>query len=97
MPLKIRSMVGLIPIAAVNILFGSEIDKLEGFKKRMDWFIKNKPSLSRHITVHDGNYLLSLVNKEKYVHGYGHGHGHRKLVLIIFTDNDRFITGWSES
>lgn len=64
-PLKIRSMVGLIPICAVNILFKSQLDKLPGFKKRMDWFLKNRPQLSRHVFEKNGNYLLSLVSREK--------------------------------
>lgn len=64
-PLKIRSMVGLIPICALNILFSSQLDKLPGFKRRMEWFLKNRPELSRNVYEENGHYILSLVSKEK--------------------------------
>lgn len=45
--LPIRSLVGLIPLYATLTLEPSAINKLPGFKKRMDWFIKNRSSISR--------------------------------------------------
>ncbi len=44
-PLKVRSMVGLIPMFAVTTLEPEIIDKLPGFKKRLQWFIDNRPDL----------------------------------------------------
>jgi hypothetical protein len=49
-PLKVRSMVGLIPLFAVEILDQHVIDRLPGFKKRMTWFIENRQDLANHIT-----------------------------------------------
>src|SRR5208282_1615266 len=37
-PLRVRSIVGMIPLFAVEILEGGVIDKMAGFRKRMDWF-----------------------------------------------------------
>jgi hypothetical protein len=48
-PLRIRSMVGIIPLFAVEILEQHVIDKLPGFKKRMEWFIRHRRDLARHI------------------------------------------------
>lgn len=67
-PLKIRSMVGLIPLFAVETLDSEIVDKLPGFKRRMQWFIENRPALSDHLetqTTADGRVLrfLSLVNR----------------------------------
>src|SRR5260370_42656582 len=45
-PLKVRSMVGLIPLLAVEVLDDVLIQKLPGFKKRMDWFLKHRPDLN---------------------------------------------------
>jgi hypothetical protein len=45
-PLKVRSMVGLIPLLAVEVLDDALIQKLPGFKKRMDWFLQNRPDLN---------------------------------------------------
>jgi hypothetical protein len=48
-PLRIRSMVGLIPLSAVVVLDEARIDRLPGFKKRLDWFMENRADLARHI------------------------------------------------
>ncbi len=50
MPLPIRSIVGLLPIAAVEVLDQSTIDRLPGFKKRMNWFLENRADLARHVS-----------------------------------------------
>ena len=57
MPLRIRSIVGVIPLFAVEILEQHVVDKLPGFKKRLDWFIKNRQDLAQHIAycVADGH------------------------------------------
>ena len=49
-PLKIRSMVGLLPMVAVGVLNVDVIERLPGFKKRMVWFLENRKSLSSQIT-----------------------------------------------
>jgi hypothetical protein len=50
-PMKVRSMVGLIPLIAVTVLEQSVIDKLPGFKHRMDWFLANRKDLYQHISM----------------------------------------------
>ncbi len=47
-PLKVRSMVGLIPLFAVETLEPEVLAKLPGFKKRLEWFIDNRPDLTEH-------------------------------------------------
>jgi hypothetical protein len=44
-PMKIRSMVGLIPLFAVETLEPEMLDRLPGFKRRLQWFIDNRPDL----------------------------------------------------
>lgn len=46
MQLPVRSLVGLIPLYATMVLEPSVINKLPGFKKRLEWFIDNRPELS---------------------------------------------------
>ena len=69
LPLKIRSMVGLIPLFAVGVLEQDHISQLPGFTKRMQWFIDNRKDLAKHIA-----YL------ETHDHRPGHG-GHRLLAI----------------
>jgi len=68
--LKVRSMVGLIPLFAVETLDPELIDVLPGFKKRMLWFIENRPELRHNVTtVTDKGgrtrRLLSIVSPER--------------------------------
>jgi hypothetical protein len=48
-PMKIRSMVGLIPLFAVETLDPELLDKLPGFKRRLEWFIDNRPDLTENV------------------------------------------------
>jgi hypothetical protein len=69
-PMKIRSMVGLIPLFAVETLESEVVDRFPGFKRRMQWFLENRPELSDYIetqSVEGGRVrrLLSLVNRTR--------------------------------
>jgi hypothetical protein len=50
-PVKVRSAVGLIPLFAVEVLEQSVIDRLPGFRKRMEWFLNNRKDLYHSITL----------------------------------------------
>ena len=47
--LKVRSMVGLIPLFGVETLEPGVLDCLPSFKKRLDWFIDNRPDLCGNV------------------------------------------------
>jgi hypothetical protein len=69
-PMKVRSMVGLIPLFAVETLEPSVCDKLPGFKRRLEWFLEHRPDLTRNVacmyTRGEGERrLLSIVNQEQ--------------------------------
>jgi hypothetical protein len=44
-PMKVRSMVGLIPLFAVETLDPELLARLPAFKRRLEWFIDNRPDL----------------------------------------------------
>jgi hypothetical protein len=67
-PLKVRSMVGLIPLFAVETLEPDIVDRLPGFKRRMQWFIDNHPEFREHVEMvvkPDGSVrrLLSITTR----------------------------------
>ncbi len=68
-PLKVRSMVGLIPLFAVEILEPEIVDRLPGFKRRMQWFIDHHEEFREHVAEREGprgvRRLLSLVTEEQ--------------------------------
>ncbi|NOT33596.1 MAG: glucosidase [Candidatus Eisenbacteria bacterium] len=68
-PLRVRSMVGLLPLIAVENLEQHHLDLLPGFRKRMHWFVENRQDLSRHISYLEGG------------RGAKTGHGHRLLAI----------------
>ncbi len=44
-PLKVRSMVGLIPLFAVETLEISDLNRFPGFHKRYEWFVNNRQDI----------------------------------------------------
>ncbi len=67
MPLKVRSMVGLIPLYAVESLEPEALARMPKFERRMKWFLENRPELRNHVVEHEMGKgqvrrLLSLVN-----------------------------------
>ena len=70
LPLKVRSMVGLIPLFAIETLVSDVVDTLPGFKRRMQWFIENRPDLGEYVETQTTEDLLirrflSLVNRKR--------------------------------
>ncbi|MCW5981954.1 MAG: glucosidase [Bryobacteraceae bacterium] len=49
MPMKVRSMVGLIPLFAVETLEPKLVNRLGGFKRRLEWFLENRPDLTANV------------------------------------------------
>ncbi|HEX8835411.1 MAG TPA: hypothetical protein VF748_00615 [Candidatus Acidoferrum sp.] len=84
--LKIRSMVGLIPLFAVETLEPEIVDRLPGFKRRMQWFVDNHPDIPEHIEMTQRSArgvrrLLSLVNRKQL-----------KRVLAHMLDEEEFLS-----
>jgi mannosylglycerate hydrolase MGH1-like protein len=48
-PLRVRSLVGLIPMYAVRTLEPDLLDAMPGFKRRLEWFIQNRPDLTTNM------------------------------------------------
>ena len=73
MQLPVRSLVGLIPLYATLVLEPAVINRFPGFKKRMEWFIDNRPEVSARnmanmkVRGKDERRLLALASKERLV------------------------------
>ncbi len=86
MPLKVRSMVGLIPLFAVETLEPHALDKLPGFKRRLEWFIENRPDLTANVACMrtEGmaeRRLLTVVDRDRL-----------RRVLKIMLDESEFLS-----
>jgi hypothetical protein len=70
--LKVRSMVGLIPLFAVESLEPEIVGRLPGFQRRMHWFLDNMPSFASRVDCSQASpngvrRLLSLVDRKQLV------------------------------
>jgi hypothetical protein len=68
--LKVRSMVGLIPLFAVESLEPATLNQLPNFKKRLEWFIQNRPDLRQNVACMEtkgigARRLLAIVSRDK--------------------------------
>ena len=77
--LKVRSMVGLLPLIAVTALEKETIDRLPGFKKRFEWFMDNNAELAQHISRLEPatpqghqHWLLAIPSREKLTRVLGY-------------------------
>jgi hypothetical protein len=50
LPMRVRSIVGLIPLFTAEVLDDRQIERLPGFKKRMEWFLNHRPDLAKNIS-----------------------------------------------
>jgi len=85
-PLKVRSMVGLIPLFAVETLDSELLDSMPSFKRRMEWFLENRPDLTANTacmrTAGQGERrLLSIVDQDKL-----------RSVLKLMLDENEFLS-----
>jgi hypothetical protein len=87
-PMKVRSMVGLIPLFAVETLDKNLLESLPDFKKRMDWFLENRPDLCDQIanlkvTGVEERTLFALVNPDRL-----------KRVLRVMLSENEFLSDY---
>lgn len=84
--LKIRSLVGLIPLCAVEVIDEDLLTKLPDFNRRLEWILKNRPDLASlisrwHEPGKGASHLLSLLR------------GHRmKMVFKRLFDTEEFLS-----
>ncbi|HMJ92353.1 MAG TPA: hypothetical protein VK530_21200, partial [Candidatus Acidoferrum sp.] len=88
MPLKVRSLVGLIPLFAVETLEPELLEKLPGFHTRLKWFLNYRPDLAKLVSHWEEcgvgqRHLLSLLR------------GHRmKCILRRMLDESEFLSDY---
>lgn len=68
--LKVRSMVGLIPLFAVETIEPETLQRLPNFKQRLEWFIRNRPDLRRNVACMEtkgvgATRLLAIASQDK--------------------------------
>jgi glycogen debranching enzyme len=85
-PLKVRSLVGILPIIAVEILEEPHVAKLTGFTRRMNWFLAQGGEITENLQFSTGSdgirhLLLSVTTKDRLVR-----------VLRYMLDEEEFLS-----
>ncbi len=72
LPLRVRSVVGLLPLIAADVIDSALVDSLPGFKKRLEWFLHNRADLAPQIsymeTLTEGAHtrrLLAIPSRDR--------------------------------
>ena len=69
-PLRMRSMVGLIPLYAVETLDPEQLARVPDFARRLEWFIDHRPDLTAGVACmrtpgQEGRRLFSVVSPDR--------------------------------
>ncbi len=84
--LRVRSMVGLVPLFASDTLAPEVVQQRPGFRRRMQWFIDNRPDLTHGLASMTASgvaqrRLLSVVNRQRL----------ERILQRVF-DEDEFLS-----
>jgi len=85
-PLKVRSLVGLIPLLAVQTLEPEMLERHPGFSRRLDWFVEHRPDLTSDVACmkthgQRNRRLLSIVGGDQL-----------RQVLRVMLDEREFLS-----
>jgi hypothetical protein len=68
-PMRLRSIVGMIPILCVGVLEPEVVATMPGFARRLNWFLRNRPDLASTLEARNGPHgsrlLLAIAPKER--------------------------------
>jgi hypothetical protein len=85
-PLKVRSMVGLIPLFAVGTVGEQDLERLPRFRSRLLWFVRNRPDICESVAKMNllgpqNRRILSIVNTERL-----------RRILRVMLDETEFLS-----
>ncbi|HEY6803660.1 MAG TPA: hypothetical protein VI306_08785 [Pyrinomonadaceae bacterium] len=85
-PLRVRSVVGLVPLLAVQTIEANVLDAFPDFKKRLEWFANNRKDLTNDIATfrtpgEEGRKTVGLVRKDRI-----------QSLLRYMLDEDEFLS-----
>jgi hypothetical protein len=84
--LRVRSMVGLIPLYACQTLEPELLDRMPTFKRRLEWFVENRPDLTSNVACmttegRKQRRLLAIPTREQL-----------ERILAVMLDENEFLS-----
>jgi hypothetical protein len=88
MPLKVRSLVGLIPLLAVQTLEPESLERMDGFTRRLQWFITHRQDLAGNVACmrtpgRAERRLLAILDADRL-----------RRVLAVMLDEREFLSAY---
>jgi mannosylglycerate hydrolase MGH1-like protein/glycosyl hydrolase family 63 len=85
-PMRVRSLVGLIPLLAVQTLEPEVLARMPGFNRRLEWFIEHRPDLTENVACmktpgNSARRLLAILDTERL-----------RRVLQVMLDEREFLS-----
>lgn len=85
-PLRVRSLVGLLPLFAVETIEPAMLKEMPTFARRMEWFMTNRPYLAKNVASVDDpgvgeRRLAALLSADRL-----------RKVLAVMLDEDEFLS-----
>jgi hypothetical protein len=87
-PMRVRSMVGLIPLYAVQTLEPNVLDRMPAFRRRLHWFIDNRPDLTENLAC-----MKTKGKKERRLFSIA-TESQLKRILEIMLDEREFLSAY---
>ncbi|HEY6002132.1 MAG TPA: glucosidase [Anaeromyxobacter sp.] len=87
-PLRVRSLVGLIPLYAVESFPSALLERFPSFLRRLEWFIDHRPDLTEGVACMrtrgtEDRRLFSVVSPERL-----------RRILRVMLDETEFLSGY---
>jgi hypothetical protein len=88
--MRVRSLVGLIPICTNVIMYDNTLQRLPSFQRRMNWFLKHRPQMAQHMAYMEqfcpagssqGMRLLAIPSTERF-----------RRLLAYMLDEEEFLS-----
>jgi Mannosylglycerate hydrolase MGH1-like glycoside hydrolase domain len=80
-PLRARSIAGLMPLAAVTTIPAETLQRLPDFRRRFEWFVHNRSEAAGVVRSLDGEYTLAIVDQKRL-----------RRLLTALLDPDEFLS-----
>ncbi|MGE5323600.1 MAG: MGH1-like glycoside hydrolase domain-containing protein [Actinomycetota bacterium] len=88
LPLRVRSMVGLMPLYAVQTMEPELLDAMPSFKRRLEWFIDHRSDLTGNLacmrtTGNQERRLFSIADRDQL-----------RRILEVMLDENEFLSSY---
>ncbi len=87
LPMRIRSLVGLMPLFAVEVLQAEIMSTLKGFSGRLKWFLEYRPDLASLVS-----RWTEAANTERHLLSLLRGHRMKRLLLRMLDESEFLST-----